>query len=101
MKVIILAGGIGKRYNMGLIEKENIPKCLLPVKSNYSILRMNLKNILRQKEISKVLIVTGFKKNLIEDHLETWFYGQGNIQTIYNPEYNKSVIFSVKRDLKV
>tara|TARA_B100000315_G_scaffold251090_1_gene285282 strand:+ start:1615 stop:2358 length:744 start_codon:yes stop_codon:yes gene_type:complete len=100
MKVIVLAGGIGKRYNIGQDETDNIPKCLVCIESKHTILDSNLKTLLKFKEVEEVLIVTGFKHNLIEDHLRLFYTGNNIIKTIYNPKYQDSIIYSVKKGFK-
>ena len=97
MKVIILAGGIGKRYNLGEAKPENIPKCLAFIKTKHTILDLNLKILLKYKEIEEILIVTGFKYKLVQNHLKLFYEEYNNISTIFNPRYQDSVIYSVKK----
>lgn len=59
MKIIILAAGIGSRLGY------NTPKALVKLNENTTVLDSQLIAITKYINISEVLIVTGFKKDLI------------------------------------
>ena len=95
IKVILLAAGIGKRLINGNKDVQ-IPKCLVELETSKTILKINLEDLLSFREINDISIITGFKHKVIDDYLQANFPDyQNNIKTIYNPEYKKSVVFSV------
>ncbi len=59
MKIIILAAGIGSRLG------NPFPKCLTMLKNGCSILHNQVKNLARCTDIYDILVVVGFKKELI------------------------------------
>ena len=61
MRAIILAAGIGKRMSE---VSEGMPKCLIPFKGK-TILERQLE-LFKQANIKDIVIVTGFKKELIQ-----------------------------------
>lgn len=93
MKVIILAAGRGKRLDIP--EKNKLPKCLLKIKNNETILELNLKNILSLNEIERVSIVTGFKHELVEEYVLSRYSGN-KIEFIFNSNFTETVIYSVR-----
>jgi choline kinase len=99
MVVIILAAGKGKRLNTGS-NKKNIPKCLVELNNSRTILELNIEKILSFSEIKHIYLVTGYKHKLVEDFLGATFPYQKNIKTVYNPNFNKSVVYSVKKGFK-
>ncbi len=81
MKAIILAAGQGKRL---LPYTEDRPKCLVPVLGR-PILEWELL-VLFAKGIEEVIIMTGYRAQLIENFLAEKFPGRP-IRTKYNPDY--------------
>lgn len=59
MKVIILAAGIGSRLG------HNIPKALVKLDSKTTILQSQINSLKKYVNISELIIVTGYKKELI------------------------------------
>jgi choline kinase len=93
-QAIILAAGCGTRMNL---TTEKIPKCLLRV-GKKTILDRQI-DILLKNGIKDILIVTGYKSDLIKKYLF-----KKNIKIIYNKNYKKYdnlfSIWSVKDFIK-
>ena len=78
---LILAAGRGSRINN---YSKDYPKSLLTLNEhNYTLLDYNL-DILEKLNLNKIIIVTGYKSYIIEDHLRS----RKNIEIIYNPFWN-------------
>ena len=96
MKAIILAAGIGKRIG----KYGNKPKCLIEIEGK-TLLERYLTS-LRECGIKKVVIVVGYKRELIEQKLDSFSFDMG-IKLITNSEYEKGSILSLwaaKSELK-
>jgi choline kinase len=94
VEVVILAAGIGRRLE---IDKENkLPKCLLKIKHDDTLLDLNLKNLLSLEQVTKIKIVTGFKYQLVEEYIVSKYGTDNKIQFTFNPDFAKNVIHSVK-----
>ena len=78
-QAIILAAGCATRMNL---TAEKIPKCLLPI-GKTTILDRQI-DILLKNGINDILIVTGYKSDLIKKH-----FLNKNIKIIYNKNYKK------------
>ncbi|MFT7150506.1 MAG: choline kinase [Nonlabens sp.] len=80
MIAIILAAGRGSR-----LEKytNNLPKSLLPLVDNQTILDYNL-DLLTRISVDHVYIITGYNSEMIEKHIEK----RTNVSTVYNPFWN-------------
>jgi choline kinase len=93
-QAIILAAGRGTRMNL---TTKKIPKCLLHV-GKKTILDRQI-DILLKNGIKDILIVTGYKSDLIKKHLF-----KKNIKIVYNKNYKKYdnlfSIWSVKDFIK-
>ncbi len=76
-QAIILAAGKGSRFNS---LTKNIPKCLLTI-GKTTILDRQI-DILLRNGIDDIVIVTGYKSNLIKDH-----FSKKNIKIVYNEKY--------------
>lgn len=89
--VIVAAGLSSRLYPL----TEHTPKCLLPL-GNEKILERNLR-ILKANGIEKIIIVTGYKKQLIEEVV------QNCATTIFNPYYkycnNMGSLYAAKQAL--
>lgn len=86
---VILAAGIGSRL------KENIPKALVNIGDNKTILEHQLQNLNKIIEMKNIYIVVGFKKDLI---LERYPY----LSFIYNNNYkntntSKSLLIALEK----
>ncbi|MFX1375594.1 MAG: sugar phosphate nucleotidyltransferase [Promethearchaeota archaeon] len=85
MKVVILNAGIGRR----LAPLTNImPKCLINISDNYTILDHQLKNILKFG-FKDFIIPTGPFEDQIINHIDK-NYPNLNVQYVNNPVYNKT-----------
>ena len=86
INAIILSAGQGKRL---LPLTETRPKCLLPV-ADKTILEWQVETLLAA-QIDQLFIVTGFKTELVEEHINERF---GNcldrINIVFNPFYSVS-----------
>lgn len=104
MDLVMLAAGIGKRFNV--TRKENqIPKCLVQLDAitNKNILELNIENIQTIECIKTLNIVVGFKSHLVMNCIEKTSLGDLSVNFKYNENYKKSVLYSVIRgfeDLK-
>ena len=86
MEAIILASGIGKR--LGSLGKKK-PKCLIDIKKNIKIIDKIIKEL---KDIEKINIVIGYKKNLLKNYLSKY---KKKIKYIPNKHYqNKGNFYS-------
>ena len=83
MKVIILAAGIGKRFNPTQNIRNNIPKSLIEIEDGQTILDINIESIFTYNKVSDVLIVTGFKSELIDKHVKLKYPNETKIKTIF------------------
>ncbi len=91
MKVLILNSGIGKR--MGKVTR-NIPKCLIEINGNETILGRQL-TILKRLSLTDIIITTGPFENKIKEYINKNFDGL-HINYINNPEYNSTnYIYSI------
>ena len=79
MKAVILAAGKGKR--MGSITKK-LPKCLLKF-DNKTIIEMQI-DILNKNGIEDIIVVTGFKRDLVRDVLKD------RVKYVVNDIYDQS-----------
>lgn len=88
---VILAAGYGSRIS-GMTD---LPKSLLTL-GGKSILQRNLE-ILKELEVRDVVLVLGFKSELIEAHVEELFKNSMNITYVYNHDYiNYGNTYSLK-----
>lgn len=86
MILIILAAGTGRRlYPL----TRDIPKSLLDLGDGSTLLDKQLSLALKNRSISDIYIVTGYKNKKIEDKIEE-YNSQNNIHTVYNPFYDIS-----------
>ncbi|NVM36400.1 MAG: phosphocholine cytidylyltransferase family protein [Candidatus Lokiarchaeota archaeon] len=85
MKVLLLNSGIGKRLAP---LTNNIPKCLVKIRENDTILDHQLKNILKCG-FKEFIITTGPFEETIRNHIEH-YYPSIKIQYVNNPVYNKT-----------
>lgn len=85
MQAIILAAGMGKR--LGEYTKDNT-KCMLPVNGVRLIDRTI--DILCRKNISKLIMVVGYKAQNVIDYLGNRYENQIKIDYIHNDIYDKT-----------
>lgn len=89
IKVVILAAGLGSRL------KQNIPKAMVKLNGDKTILDYQLRNLLRIFNLNDIHIVVGFKKDIIIEKYK-------NMNFVYNRGYNhtntaKSLLMALKR----
>ena len=84
MKTVILAAGVARRLKP---LTDNTPKCLLKVGSK-SILERTIDNLVKNN-ISEIIVVTGFMREMIEEFL-TSNYPQISFIFIYNKKYDST-----------
>lgn len=85
MKVIILNAGIGKRLQP---ITNKMPKCLIEISKNLTILDYQLKNVIECK-LNDLIILTGAFEDKIKAYIRK-NYSSLNVQYIYNPKYEKT-----------
>lgn len=89
MKLVILAAGVGSRLGQG------IPKAMVEVRESLTILDMQIDNFSDIVGIDNILVVVGYKKEMIiEKHPELLY--------VYNSSYlktntAKSLLFALKK----
>lgn len=88
MKAIILVAGVGNRIK-DITDK---PKCLLEI--NNKPLLVRYLNALTNLNISNVVFVVGYKKEMIEDIVNNFNF-TGTIKFIENPDFLKGSILSL------
>src|SRR3970040_1868420 len=89
MKTVLLAAGLGQRLRE---ISRNKPKCLLQC-GGISLLQRHL-IILHHYGITGIIIVTGYRADLIEQEVGK-SEAANLIQLIYNPAYEKGSIISM------
>jgi choline kinase len=91
MKALMLAAGMGNRLGEA---NQNRPKSLLKFK-NKSLLERHLE-ILRKNDILELVIVVGYRSELIQQELSD--LGADNwVKTVYNPDYDRGSVVSFSR----
>lgn len=75
MKIIILAAGIGSRLN------SSFPKSLTMLRNGCSILQTQIESLTRYVDVHDILVVIGFKKELIME-------AQPNLKFVYNDYFD-------------
>ena len=77
MKIIILAAGIGSRLG------NTLPKPLTKLKNGKSIMQMMIENLSSYYNIDDIIVVVGYKKDLIMEAFPTLSY-------VYNPLFDST-----------
>ena len=77
IKVIILAAGIGSRLG------HNLPKALVELRDGFTILDLQLELLKERFNIEDIIVVVGYKKNLIMEKYPELGY-------MYNSEYGST-----------
>ncbi|MFX1363511.1 MAG: sugar phosphate nucleotidyltransferase [Promethearchaeota archaeon] len=85
MKVLLLNSGIGKRLAP---LTNNLPKCLIKISDNETILDHQLKSIIKCG-FTEFIITTGPFEDKIKNHIEK-FYPSIYVDYVINPLYNKT-----------
>lgn len=78
MKFVILAAGMGKRL------EQNIPKALVKIFQNKTILDFQLEGILKKVRMQDIIIVVGFKKQEIMSKYRNFNFVENNEFNITN-----------------
>ena len=86
MQAIILAAGRGERL-MPLTA--TVPKVLLPLWDGETILQKQLKTFGEIEEIERVVVVTGYLTEKVEEKIDEWGYSD-LVEIAYNPFYRVS-----------
>ena len=81
MKLVIIAAGLGSRLSS---VSSGTPKLLIPIFGQRLIDKI-LANCI-EAEINGIVVVTGYKNQIIEDHLKT-IQTSVKIETVYNPDW--------------
>jgi len=81
MKIIMLAAGVGKRFNQNVPYLNEIPKCLVEIVDKKTILDINLENIFACSRTSEIFVITGFKSELIDRHIKATYCNNDRIKT--------------------
>lgn len=79
MKIVILAAGMGTRLGSDFL----LPKTLIPIKKDKTILDFQLENIKKFVDINNIFIVVGYKKEMIMERYPDLIF-------IYNNAYAKT-----------
>jgi choline kinase len=83
MRAIVLSAGQGSRLLPLTMDR---PKCLLPVGSR-SVLQWQVEALSQSREIDEIVVVTGFKAEMVEDALARMTNVGTRITTMFNPFY--------------
>ena len=85
MQAVILAAGMGRR--LGKYTQDNT-KCMVKVNGETLISRL-IGQITRHKDISKIVVVVGYKGNLLKDYISS-LNPDIQIEYVENPDYAKT-----------
>ncbi|MEQ1929602.1 MAG: phosphocholine cytidylyltransferase family protein [Parvularculaceae bacterium] len=83
MRAIVLSAGQGSRLLPLTFDR---PKCLLPVGSR-SVLHWQLEALRQCREIDEVIVVTGFKAEMVDAALAEMGAAAESVRTLFNPFY--------------
>lgn len=81
MRAIVLSAGQGSRLSPLTQER---PKCLLPVGSR-SVLQWQMEAICQSREIDEIVVITGFKAEMVEAALAGMGSIRTPVKTLFNP----------------
>lgn len=95
MKVLMLAAGMGRRFNK---DKDEMPKCLAVV-GGETVIDHNISAIRTVGPEIPILVVTGFMSAAVEQHLRRARPGDDGIVTVYNQDFRDTVLKSVRTGL--
>ena len=87
MKIIILAAGTGERL-LPLTKK--IPKALIQIKKNKTLLEIQIENIKKSDSINEIVIVVGHFAEKIEEKIAKIKVPNIKVKIIFNPFYKIS-----------
>jgi choline kinase len=95
LKALILAAGKGSRINN---ITNGSPKSLLPL-GNHTLISHSLE-LLKKKGIDEIVVVTGYKRHEVIDHVKkVW---PGKVDFVFNPHYETTnVLYSFWLGLKM
>jgi choline kinase len=83
MRAVVLSAGQGSRLLPLTYDR---PKCLLPVGSR-SVLQWQLEALCHQREIVEIVVVTGFKAEMVDAALAGMSGLSKPVRTLFNPFY--------------
>lgn len=84
-QALILAAGVGKR--LGDLTKD-IPKCLLQIDSENTLLDYSLESM-KDNGIKKVVLVTGFAEDKIREHISKKWENKFSFEFVFNDKFDK------------
>jgi choline kinase len=84
MRAIVLSAGQGKRL---LPHTTSIPKCLLEVSADRSVLDLQLQALARCG-VEQTMVLTGFGADHVDQFIDGSGFGDMNVETLYNPFYS-------------
>lgn len=94
MQVVILAAGLGTRLKH---LTEDVPKPMLEI-NNKPLIGYTLEILFKIKEISEVIIVTGYRHEIIEEYIKSAFRDDIlKVRFVHNKEFNKGSIITIKK----
>lgn len=83
MRAIVLSAGQGSRLLPLTMDR---PKCLLPVGSR-STLQWQIEALSQAREIDEIVVITGFKSEMVDEELARLRRARPSIKTLFNPFY--------------
>jgi len=92
VNVLVLAAGMGRRFNN---PGEEMPKCLAVV-GGETVIGHTITSIRASGPEIQILVVTGFMREAVEQHLRRAHPGDDGIATVYNPDFRDTVLKSVQ-----
>src|SRR5580704_6483284 len=92
MRAIILAAGRGLRLQQP--EDQQLPKCLLRF-GGLTLLERHLQ-LLRRAEIDEIVLVLGFRRELVEDELDRLGW-RPRPEIVFNDRFDLGSVLSVHR----
>ena len=81
MKAIVLSAGQGSRL---LPLTNDRPKCLLPVGAR-TVLQWQLDALCQAREVEEIIVVTGFRADMVERAIAEMTHLKTPVRTLYNP----------------
>lgn len=94
MQVVILAAGLGTRLRH---LTEDVPKPMVKI-YNKPLIGYTLEKLFKIKEINEVIIVTGYRREIIEDYVKSAFQDDIlKVRFVHNKEFHKGSVITIKK----